>query len=181
MGNCTSFDSSQVESETAKVVVHDGTMKEFSYQVKVSYVLQIYQGCFICDSDEMGYDDVVLAMDEDDVLRLGQLYFALPLNRLKKPLSVVEMAALAVKANSALNESSGGAGGKNRFRRKKKTMFMFTAGDGNRKPGRRVAPENDGGDVAVSVVRSKSNGRRRYSGGGGGRGKYMAALSAIPE
>jgi hypothetical protein len=171
MGNCTSFDSSQVEIETAKVVVHDGTMKEFSYPVKVSYLLQIYQGCFICDSDEMGYDDVVLPMHEDQVLTLGQLYFALPLTQLKKSLTVVELAALAVKANSALNKSSSGK--KNGFRRKHIAMFSSEG---------RVAPESDGGDVAVSVVRSKSNGRRRISGaGGGGRGKFMAALSSIPE
>jgi hypothetical protein len=172
MGNCTSFDSSQVEIETAKVVVHDGTMKEFSYPVKVSYLLQIYQGCFICDSDEMGYDDVVLPMHEDQVLTLGQLYFALPLTQLKKSLTVVELAALAVKANSALNKSSSGK--KNGFRRKHIAMFSSEG---------RVAPESDGGDVAVSVVRSKSNGRRRISGagGGGGRGKFMAGLSSIPE
>ncbi|GAU12966.1 hypothetical protein TSUD_191570 [Trifolium subterraneum] len=151
MGNCvrTSFDSSQVEAETAKVVVHD---------------------------DEMGFDDVVLGMHEDDVLRLGQLYFALPLTRLKKQLSAMEMAALAVKANSALNKNCSGK--KNGLRRKNFAMFSV---DGNRKPGRRVAPESDSGDVAVSVIRSKNNGRRRNNGAGGGRGKYMVALSSIPE
>lgn len=171
MGNCTSFDSSQVE--TSKVVVHDGTMREFTYEVKVGYVLQLYPDCFICDSDEMGFDDVVLAMHEDEVLRLGQLYFALPLTRLKKPLPVVEMAALAVKASSALTKSGEKCG----VGRKQIVMF---SGDGNGKPCRRVAPERDCGDVGV--VRSMSGRRRRnYGGGAGGRGKFMAALSAIPE
>nr|ACJ85109.1 unknown [Medicago truncatula]AFK43285.1 unknown [Medicago truncatula] len=170
MGNCTSFDSSQVE--TSKVVVHDGTMREFTYEVKVGYVLQLYPDCFICDSDEMGFDDVVLAMHEDEVLRLGQLYFALPLTRLKKPLPVVEMAALAVKASSALTKSGEKCG----VGRKQIVMF---SGDG--KPCRRVAPESDCGDVGVGVVRSVSGRRRNYGGGDGGRGKFMAALSAIPE
>jgi len=177
MGNCTSFDSSQVE--TSKVVVHDGTMREFTYEVKVSYLLQLYPDCFICDSDEMGFDDVVLAMHEDEVLRLGQLYFALPLTRLKKPLPVVEMAALAVKASSALTKSGGGE--KCGIGRKQIVMF---SGDGNGKPCRRVAPESGCGDVGVGggVVRSMSGRRRRnYGGGDGGRGKFMAALSSIPE
>ncbi|CAL5197644.1 unnamed protein product [Lathyrus oleraceus] len=164
MGNCSSFDSSQVE--TAKVVAHDGTMKEFSYAVKVSYLLQLYPGCFICDSDEMGFDDVVVAMHEDEVLILGQLYFALPLNRLKKPLPMREMAALAVKASSALNKC--GAGEKVGFRRKRILVF---SGEGNGKSGRRVSP-----DISVSVGRSRSG--RNF---GGGRGKFVAELSCIPE
>lgn len=177
MGNCTSFDSSQVE--TSKVVVHDGTMREFTYEVKVGYVLQLYPDCFICDSDEMGFDDVVLAMHEDEVLRLGQLYFALPLTRLKKSLPAVEMAALAVKASSALTKSGGGE----KWGVSRKQIVMFS-GDGNGKPCRRVAPESDCGDVGVGggVVRSMSGRRRRnYGGGDGGRGKFMAALSSIPE
>ncbi|XP_004509222.1 uncharacterized protein [Cicer arietinum] len=172
MGNCASFDSTQQE-DTAKVVIHDGTMQEFSYPVKVSYLLQLYPSCFICDSDELQFDDVVLPMPEDEVLSLGQLYFALPLTRLKSPLQAVEIAALAVKANSALNRT-GTVGDKCGFRRKQIVMF---SGEGKGKPCRRVVPET-GNNVAVSIVRSRSGRRSNF---GGGRGKFMAALSAIPE
>ncbi|XP_058753602.1 uncharacterized protein LOC131626784 [Vicia villosa] len=171
MGNCSSFDSSYVE--TAKVVVHDGTMKEFSYAVKVSYLLQLYPGCFICDSDDIGFDDVVLPMHEDEVLLLGQLYFALPLNRLRRPLPVREIAALAVKASSAINKC--GAGGKVGCRRKRVVMF---SGEGKGKSGRRVSPEHGCGDVGVGVGRSRSGRRVNY---GGGRREFVAELSCIPE
>lgn len=168
MGNCSSFDSTQ--DETAKVVVHDGTMKEFSYPVKVSYLLQIYPTCFICDADEMGFNDVVTALDDDEVLRPGQLYFALPLTRLKRHLPAEELAALAVKASYALTKSC--AGEKGGFRRKR---IVFFSGEGNVKPSRRVAPDNGFGGVAVD---RSSKGRRR---GSGDRRKFTAVLGSIPE
>lgn len=169
MGNCcfTSFDSKQVS--TAKLVVHDGEFQEFSYPVKVSYLLLKHPTCFICNSDEMDFDDVVTAMDEDEVLQPGQLYFALPLSRLKRPMQADEMAALAVKASSALAKSGGGGGEKCGFRRKQVVLF---SGEENGKSCRRVAPEVGSGGGAD--VRS----RRRNS---GGRGKFTATLSLIPE
>ncbi|XP_071727884.1 uncharacterized protein [Rutidosis leptorrhynchoides] len=100
MGICSSCESTSVA--TAKLISHDGRLQEFSYPVKVSYVLLNNPSTFICNSDEMEFDDVVTAISDDDVLQLGQLYFALPLTRLRHPLQPEEMAALAVKATSAL-------------------------------------------------------------------------------
>ncbi|KAL2499759.1 hypothetical protein Adt_25309 [Abeliophyllum distichum] len=105
MGICSSCESSSVV--TAKLIFDDGRLQEFSYPVKVSYVLQKNPTCFICNSDEMDFDDVVSAVSDDEVLQLGQLYFALPLSRLKRRLKAEEMAALAVKASLALTKSGG--------------------------------------------------------------------------
>ncbi|CAN1225015.1 hypothetical protein LINGRAPRIM_LOCUS933 [Linum grandiflorum] len=62
----------------------------------------------------MEFNDVVLAVSEEEELQPGQLYFALPLSWLKRPLQPEQMAALAVKANSALmnhaTEDGGGGG-----------------------------------------------------------------------
>ncbi|KAJ8549984.1 hypothetical protein K7X08_033691 [Anisodus acutangulus] len=55
----------------------------------------------------MDFGDVISALNENEELQLGQLYFALPLSRLKHKLKAEEMAALAVKASSALNNSGG--------------------------------------------------------------------------
>lgn len=172
MGNCcfTSFDSKQVS--TAKLVVHDGELQEFSYPVKVSYLLLKYPTCFICNSDEMDFNDVVTAMDEEEVLQPGQLYFALPLSRLKRPLQAEEMAALAVKASSALAKSGGGGGEKCGFRRKQVVLF---SGEENGKSCRRVSPEVGGDGGGSEVVRSRSGKS------GGGRGKFTTTLSLIPE
>ncbi|XP_057417630.1 uncharacterized protein LOC130711872 [Lotus japonicus] len=173
MGNCSSFDPSTVE--TAKVVVHDGSLQEFSYPVRVSYLLQMFPACFICDADDLGFDDVVTAVHEDEVLCPGQLYFALPMSRLDRPLPAVELAALAVKACSALSKSGGG-GDKCGPRRKQVVMF---SGEGNVKAARRAAPGYGGSvDNSVGALRRGRSGR---SGGGGGRGKFAAALSTIPE
>ncbi|KAG5001462.1 hypothetical protein JHK87_022534 [Glycine soja] len=56
-----------------------------------------YLVCFICNSNEMKFHDVVSAIDEDQVLQPGQLYFVVPLSLLKHPLQAHEMAALVVK------------------------------------------------------------------------------------
>ncbi|XP_076931346.1 uncharacterized protein LOC143596456 [Bidens hawaiensis] len=100
MGICSSCESTSVA--TAKLISHDGRLQEFSYPVKVSYVLQDNPSTFICNSDDMEFDDVLSPVNDNEELQLGQLYFALPMSRLRQPLQPEEMAALAVKASSAL-------------------------------------------------------------------------------
>ncbi|KAG5535765.1 hypothetical protein RHGRI_023510 [Rhododendron griersonianum] len=153
MGICSSCDSTSVA--TAKLVLHDGRLLEYSYPVKVSYILQKDPSCFICNSDEMDFDDVVSAVSDDEELQLGQLYFALPLSRLRRRLQAEEMAALAVKASSALMKS----GEKCRCRRRQPfspTMMV--------KQPRMVVEGGGDGD----------RGRRR-------RRRFTAKLGAIPE
>ncbi|MED6171813.1 hypothetical protein PIB30_044231 [Stylosanthes scabra] len=182
MGNCfcVYFDSQEmeveVEVETAKLIVHDGRFQEFSYAVKVSYLLQLYQGCFICNSDDMEFDGVIRAVRETEFLKLGQLYFVLPLDRLNRTIKPEEMAALAVLASSAIAKSG--------FGRRRKQVVLFS-GDENRKNCRKVAPDiGDLGDAGGSPLKM---GRRRKSGGGGGHGgankerKFERVLSSIPE
>ncbi|XP_004511991.1 uncharacterized protein [Cicer arietinum] len=167
MGNCTSSDSTRVA--TAKLVLQDGRLQEFSYPVKVSYLLLEHPSCFICNSDEMDFDDVVTAVDEHQVLQPGQLYFALPLSWLRQPLQPQEMAALAVKASSALMKSS--AANKCGSRRK---QILFS-GEFDSK---RVAPANV---ASGGTVHRSRRGRTTAAGGGAGLGKFAALLSSIPE
>ncbi|CAH8391832.1 unnamed protein product [Eruca vesicaria subsp. sativa] len=72
MGLCCSSESTQ--EATAKLILQDGRMIEFTSHVKVGYVLQKYP--------------------------IYQL--VLPLRWLREPLGADEMAALAVKASAAL-------------------------------------------------------------------------------
>ncbi|GMP31624.1 hypothetical protein CsSME_00005765 [Camellia sinensis var. sinensis] len=139
MGICSSCESTSVA--TAKLILRDGRLEEFSYPVKASYLLQKDPSSFICNSDEMDFDDVVSAISDDEELQPGQLYFALPLSRLKRPLQADEMAALAVKASSALMNSSS-AGDKFSCCRKSFGNLVFS-GEIGVKPSRRVA--DDGG------------------------------------
>ncbi|KAI3747933.1 hypothetical protein L6452_10681 [Arctium lappa] len=161
MGICSSCDSTSVA--TAKLILHDGSLQEFSYPVKVSYVLHKNPSTFICNSDEMEFDDVLSAIRDDDELQLGQLYFALPLTRLRRPLQPEEMAALAVKASAALAKSGGEKSG---CRRSSKNLYFTTpaTSSGHKKSSGRVS------DVGRST--GVGSGRRR---------NFTAMLSAIPE
>lgn len=162
MGICSSCESTNVA--TAKLILHDGRLQEFSYPVKVSYVLQRNPSYFICNSDEMDFDDVVSAISDEDVLQPGQLYFALPLSRLESRLQAEEMAALAVKASSALAKSGGEKCGCRR-----KAILAYSEEKGLK--------AGDFGEVRLK--------RDRRGGGGGAgrekRGHYTALLDAIPE
>ncbi|KAE8703793.1 STS14 protein-like [Hibiscus syriacus] len=155
MGISSSCDSNHVA--TAKLILQDGRLQEFPYPVKVSYVLQMNPACFICNSDEMNFDDVVSPIGEDEELLPGQLYFSLPLSWLKHPLQAKEMASLAVKASSALMKCNNGENCGCRC----KTIAPFPVSEESRC--RKVAFSGCGG------------GRK------GGRRKFKAMLSAIPE
>ncbi|KAF7828794.1 HTH-type transcriptional regulator [Senna tora] len=159
MGNCSTCSSTQVA--TAKLVLHDGRLQEYSYPVKASYVLQKYPMCFICNSDEMDFDDVVAAIDDDEELQPGQLYFALPLTRLNHRLQPQEMAALAVKASSALMKTSD----REKCGCSRNQNIVFSA-EHKKMSYKKVSPGAGGGGRT----------RRPKSGE-----KFTAILSAIPE
>ncbi|KAD0962271.1 hypothetical protein R6Q59_008250 [Mikania micrantha] len=167
MGICSSCDSTAVA--TAKLILHDGSLQEFSYPVKVSYVLQKHPSTFICNSDEMEFDDVVSAIRDEDSLQPGQLYFALPLNRLRRPLLPEDMAALAVKASSALAKSAGEKCG---CRRKSVGLTTPACSNG-------YSHSKSSGRVSDVVSFGSRNGRS--DGGSGRRRDFRAMLSVIPE
>ncbi|XP_009775617.1 uncharacterized protein LOC107781171 [Nicotiana tabacum] len=154
MGICSSYESTSVA--TVKLILHDGRLQEFSYPVKASYLLQNDPTIFICNSDEMDFGDVVSAISAEEELQLGQLYFALPLSRLKCRLQAEEMAALAVKASSALNNSGDG----------EKCLILF---------------EKGGGKFSKKVVDNSGSRGRNNRGGSARRKKFTAKLSAINE
>ncbi|XP_015069332.1 uncharacterized protein LOC107013971 [Solanum pennellii] len=104
MGICNSCESTSVA--TAKIILQDGRLQEFSYPIKAWYLLQKDPTIFICNSDEMELGDKISAINAEEELQLGQLYFAMPLKRLRSRLGAEEMAALAVKASSALKRTS---------------------------------------------------------------------------
>ncbi|CAN1190971.1 hypothetical protein LINPERPRIM_LOCUS39818 [Linum perenne] len=175
MGNCRSSQSTRVaSSSTAKLILPDGKLQEFAYSVKASYVLQRNPAThFICNADEMEFDDVVSAVHEEDELQPGQLYFALPVSWLNHPLQPEEMAALAVKASSALMKHGGGfvVDGE-----KTKHGGGFVVGD-------EKLGVSDVGKLSRGGTAGDGRNRRRGDGGGGGDGgrKFAAKLSVIPE
>lgn len=104
MGNRTSYAPEPMR--TAKLILLDGKLEEFSYPEKVSNLLKRNPDCFICNAEEMEFDGLVGAVDGDEELEPGQLYFELPLIYLRQRLKPENMASLAVKASLALNSRS---------------------------------------------------------------------------
>ncbi|KAH7575138.1 hypothetical protein ACOSP7_005454 [Xanthoceras sorbifolium] len=105
MGNCSSCEST-TDVVMAKVILQDGRLQEFACPVRVSQALEKNRNCFICNSDDLDFDSFVWAINGDEQLHPGQLYFALPMSWLEKPLRAEEMACLAVKASMALKTST---------------------------------------------------------------------------
>ncbi|MFS8033444.1 hypothetical protein Hanom_Chr17g01569661 [Helianthus anomalus] len=159
MGICASCHSTAVV--TAKLILPDGRLQEFIYPTKVRDVLNKNPSIFICNADEMDFDDVVSPIKDHEELQPGHLYFALPLKRLKHPLQPEEMAALAVKASAALAKCSAG--------QRRKTNICFTTS--------RVKSSSRVADVVGLGRRSCRGG----GAGGGRRGSFRVMLSAIPE
>jgi hypothetical protein len=62
---------------------------------------------FLCSSDELRFDAPPRALADEEELQSGWLYFVLPASMLRLALSGNEMAALAVRASSALAVASG--------------------------------------------------------------------------
>ncbi|RCV05083.1 hypothetical protein SEVIR_1G052500v4 [Setaria viridis] len=98
-----------------RVIAGDGSLKELpaSAPARVSDVLgHNHNGgaapaFFVCNSDALYFNEHPPALAPGDLLRPGQIYFVLPAAMLEKPLSTADMAALAVRASTALASSSG--------------------------------------------------------------------------
>ncbi|GMN37472.1 hypothetical protein TIFTF001_006839 [Ficus carica] len=139
----------------------------------------------------MDFGEFVSAVDENEELQLGQLYFVLPLTCLNRPVPPEEMAALALKASEAFRKMRGGGGGGGgvgvgrarccgvegvetlEFAIKRKDVnrcrwVADTVGSGG----------GDSGDRQEFVSRRR---RRRTGGCRVGRQRFLAELSAIEE
>ncbi|PIA34153.1 hypothetical protein AQUCO_03800016v1 [Aquilegia coerulea] len=109
MGSCfSSFSESSLAPLTAKVITLNGNLQEYLVTITASQVLETEssKSCFLCNSDKLYYDEFIQPIDPREELQVGQIYFILPANRLKSRLSAQDMAALAVKASSAIAKSS---------------------------------------------------------------------------
>ncbi|XP_042494341.1 uncharacterized protein LOC122073779 [Macadamia integrifolia] len=108
MGSCFSSDVIAYTSDpsTAKVISAIGNLREYHLPVTVSQVLQIETpSCFLSNSDSLLLDDYIPALDFSEELQAGQIYFVLPTSHLQYRLPGPYMAALAVKASTAISQS----------------------------------------------------------------------------
>ncbi|KAL2477200.1 hypothetical protein Fot_46214 [Forsythia ovata] len=89
----------------AKVVHLDGRLQEFQRRIAAEEVLSLNPNCFICSSDTMYINSPPPQMAPDDVLKLGQIYFLMPISKSQNPISLQDLCALAIKASKALHNS----------------------------------------------------------------------------
>ncbi|GLU00142.1 hypothetical protein SLE2022_175340 [Rubroshorea leprosula] len=119
MGSCFSLETAHpaaATSPSAQVVSIQGELHEYGLPVFVSQVLQSEganpssssssNGVFLCNSDQLCYDECIPALDFDQQLQPNQIYFVLPFSKLKQRLSSKDMAALAVKASVAIQNAA---------------------------------------------------------------------------
>jgi hypothetical protein len=167
MGSCVSFSRSPAVAAstaeerstaqrepvaTAKVVNLDGSMAQFAGPVTAREALGDDNNGgrgratrFLCGSDELRFDAPARALAADEALQPGQLYFVLPARMLRRPLSGDDMAALAVRAATALAAEAGLAAAGVMSPQRRRTKQGGEAGKGRRRPpprltSARVAP-----------------------------------------
>ncbi|KAM0868786.1 hypothetical protein ACQ4PT_041120 [Festuca glaucescens] len=88
-----------------RVIAADGSLKELpaSPRVAVSDVLGGEAASFfVCNSDALYFNEPAPELAASELLLPGHIYFLLPATVLGRPLSSADMAALAVRASTAL-------------------------------------------------------------------------------
>lgn len=105
MGSCISYHSNREVIDfqpMAQVITIDGSLIEYSVPTNVSQVLdKEYSTSFLCNSDELYFDERIPELGYHELVELGQIYFMLPRSMLDQPVTSDDMAALAVKACQA--------------------------------------------------------------------------------
>lgn len=149
MGSCFSSntgDFSIRRKPTAKVIALDGALREYPAPITVSQVLGTdLPSCFLCSSDGLFFDAFIPALDHGDSLRPGQIYFVLPVAKLEYPLSGSDMAALAIKASTALSSAPDKRRGRKRRIRVRPVMVLEEGegvGDGGFQGFERINEDN---------------------------------------
>ncbi|PWZ04647.1 hypothetical protein Zm00014a_029077 [Zea mays] len=112
--------SQRAAAATVKVVNLDGSMARLAVAgtvVTAREALAAADGSgrrhrtlpplFLCSADELGFDAPPRALAADEALHPGQLYLVLADSALRRPLTAKDMAALAVKAATALAAEAG--------------------------------------------------------------------------
>ncbi|KAK1388693.1 Poly polymerase [Heracleum sosnowskyi] len=95
----------------AHVITLNGELRQFPTPITVSQLLVQLESSssssssfFLCNSDSLSYYENIPALNPTSELKSGQIYFVLPKSKLNYPLSTSDMAALAVKASTAISE-----------------------------------------------------------------------------
>lgn len=90
---------------TAKIIHLDGTLQELKHPIKAEQILSQNLGCFLCSSESMYINSHIPFIPQNEELKLGQIYFLMPLSKSHQTLSLQDLCTLAIKAHAALTHS----------------------------------------------------------------------------
>ncbi|KAI0488878.1 hypothetical protein KFK09_028717 [Dendrobium nobile] len=153
----------------AMVVATDGSLLEYSSGIRTSEVIMaVGKTYMLCNSDKLYFDAYPPAMASDEELVSGQIYFLLPVAELNQLLSAANVAALAIRASTAMKQAA-----KMQGRR-----------------GIRVSPVTEildaeigtsGGDFEVKLAEKTTETKKKYKRVVGVRSKRSKVLRTIEE
>ncbi|CAL4927541.1 unnamed protein product [Urochloa decumbens] len=183
MGICVSCDAVDEGAAAARVVLPSGELREYAPPATAAMALEEAGGqgsWFLCDADGMVFEGpvAVAAVDPGEELQPGQIYFVLPAEMQRRRLTRDEVAALAVKASSALVKAAAEAAAAQpsspcrRRRRGAVAPLVFPV------------PEDDyyaAAEPVSPVSAAKMAQKRRVACRGGRATRFSPDLTAIPE
>ncbi|KAK4258694.1 hypothetical protein QN277_005117 [Acacia crassicarpa] len=110
MGNCV---SPQYEGKggslsrkfSVNVIDMEGKLQQLKEPIKAGHVLSQNPNCFISSLESMCVGSPIPQMGPSEDLRFGRFYFLFPLSKSHTTLSLQDLCALAIKADSALARS----------------------------------------------------------------------------
>ena len=181
MGICMSCDAADEGAAAARVVLPSGELREYAPPATAAMALEEAGGqgsWFLCDADGMVLEGpvAVAAVAPGEELQPGQIYFVLPAEMQRRRLTGDEVAALAVKASSALVKAAAAAAAAQpsapcrRLRRGAVAPLVFP-----------VPEEEYAAADPVSPVAAKPAQKRRVACRGGRATRFSPDLTAIPE
>ncbi|PWZ53923.1 hypothetical protein Zm00014a_002921 [Zea mays] len=178
MGICVSCDAADEGAATARVVLPSGELREYAPPATAGTALQAAGGegpWLLCDADGMAFEGpvAVAAVAPGEELQAGQIYFVLPAEMRRRRLTREEVAALAVRASSALVKAAAAAQPSSpcrRLRRGAVAPLVFP-----------VPEEEYAAADAVSPVAAKPHQKRRVACRSGRASRFSPDLTAIPE
>ena len=90
---------------TVNVINVEGKLQRYKVGIKARDVLSQNPNCFMCSSESMYVGSLLPHVALREELKLGHLYFLIPLSKSHIPLSLEDLGQLAIKANIALTHS----------------------------------------------------------------------------
>ncbi|EER93387.1 uncharacterized protein LOC8083967 [Sorghum bicolor] len=186
MGICMSSDAADEGAATARVVLPSGELREYAPPATAATALQAASGgdgegssWFLCDADGIAFEGgpvAVAAVAPGEELQAGQIYFVLPAEMQRRRLTRDEVAALAVRASSALVKAAAAQPSSPCRRRRRGAVapLVFPVPEEEYAAAEPVSPV-----AAKSAVAAAQKRRVAYRGGRASR--FSPDLTAIPE